>query len=348
MLLVVMLALTFALTACNNTKTLSMGIRWVENETKTYVIGLQDTTSESNIKEFEEESFVKDNPTTPTEYDRIKPSAVSGTYTTELTINGDQVTYKTTQVVEETYSDPLYLHYAATLYNQATSTDKADQYAFLNATQNADMSYTFTSTIVTEVTFENNVAQTPVSSTQKIQGYYIGQSHVEINDLEYQTTYENGVATVKEHGNELYTCELADGVVDALQIPLVVRSLDQSKNTSEGKYAAPAVSVYDFKTNKTVALSLTVYDKMNVLLNIGDNYPYAVASVVTVGVQGYSGFLYTFTSNPQATVTMGLAGKINTYEQVRFQSEYYTYEVDSYTADEVEDLKYVSSAVLVD
>ena len=343
MLLVALLAVTFALTACNNAKTLSMGIRWNADEEKTYVIGLQDTASESNTVSYDNQTFVKDNSTVTTNYDRIMPSSVTGEYTTKLTISADgtKVTYTTTQVVTETYANPLYLNYAQALFSQATSAENATQYAFLNATQNADMSYTFTSTIETSVTFANDTTQKPEASSQTIKGYYIGKSNVEINDLQYATKYEDGVATVTEHGKELYTCEVADGVVDALQIPLVARSLDQSKNTSEGKFVAPSVSVYDFKTNQTVALTFAVYNNMNVLLNLGNDYPYAVASVVTVGVQGYSGFLYTFTSNPNSTFTDDFAGKINTYEQVRFQSEYYTYEVASYTADEVEDLKYV-------
>ena len=336
-LLVSLLALTLVLTACNNAKTLSKGIRWETNETTVYQIGLQDTTSETNTKIYDEQSFTRDTVTTPAGYDRIMPTAVTGTYTTTLTINSDDTaTYTTTQVVTETYSQALYAGRVAELFQLATEN------AFLNATDDGEGNYTFTSTTTSSVTFVNDATQQPVSSTQTIQGYYLGKSNIEVNNVTYATTYSEGVATVTMNDKQVFSGEVAEGVVDALQIALVVRSIDQSQSTAEGKYVAPSVSVFDFKSYQTVALSITIYNKMNVLLNLGNDYPYAVASVVTVGVQGYTGFLYTFTSNPNETFSEDISGvEVNTYKQVRFQSEYYTYEVESYTADEVEDLKYV-------
>ena len=335
-LLIVMLVLTVALTACNNTKTLTLSVRWEKDENTVYSIGLQDLTKATNEVVFDEKIFTRDTVTTPTDYNRVRPSAVNGTLTTTLTINSDgTATYSTVQIVTDTYNatDNNYFAVASSLYDQLTAEEKV----MLDATVTDNTTIAFTSQTTTSVTFLNDTTQKPVSSTKTIQGYYLGTNgKTEVNNVTYATTYADGKATVTKDGAELHQLEVASNVVDALQIPLVVRSLDQSKTTTDGKYVAPAVTVYDCVANKTTALTLAVYRDMAVLLNLEPEYKYAVASVVTVAVGGT--YIYTFTSNPNDTYSTDV-GDINTNKQVRFQSEYYTYEITSYDGI-VEDLKY--------
>ncbi|MBR2974745.1 MAG: hypothetical protein IKC47_03270 [Clostridia bacterium] len=345
-LLVVLLALTLCLTACKNATPLSQEIRWNENEVHvTYSIGLQgDVSAESNQVTFDNKTFVRDFSTTPAEYDRVKPIAVEGTYTVDLRINEETntVDYVTEQRVVETYD--LSNVYAEAFYNYVTTTTDEDC-SFLKA-QRTSEGFVFISYFYSAVCFANDLTMKPKSSMQLIGGYYIGKSNYEVNYLQYKTEYADGKATVTTGWDEnakVATYEVADNVLDALQIPLVVRSLDQSKSTTDGKFVAPSVAVYDFKTNKTVTLNFTVASQTYVVLDkMSATHPYAVASVVTVGTQGYSGFLYTFTSINGARDTFSSdVGPVNKYTQVRFQSEYYTYELSSYTSDQVEDLKYV-------
>lgn len=345
-LLVVLLALTLALTACKNAKTLSQEVRWNQNEVHVvYNISLQgDVAAESNQVTFDNKAFVKHFATTPDDYDRVKPIAVEGTYTVDLSINEDNntVDYVTEQRVVETYD--LSNVYAEAFYNYVTTTTDEDC-SFLKA-QRTSEGFVFVSSTHSAVYFENDSTMKPKSSTQLIGGYYIGKSNYEVNYLQYTTEYADGKATVTTGWDEnakVETYEVADNVLDALQIPLIVRSLDQSKSTTDGKYMAPSVAVYDFKTNKTVALTFNVSSQTYVVLDkMSATHPYAVASVVTVGTQGYTGFLYTFTSvNGQRDTFSSDVGPVNKYTQVRFQSEYYVYELASYTADQVEDLKYV-------
>ncbi len=340
-----MLVFTLALTACNKTQTLTQELRWNGYEKNIYKIGLQlDAADVNNTKSYDEHTFTRDNVTTADGYDRIKPIAVDGTFVTELTINEDgTATYTTVQEVKETYALNDYVA------NFVDEFAYKEENAFLNATVDyTNQTVTLENTTTSSVTFTNNVAQTPVESTQTIKGYYIGEREQLVNNVTYSTVYADGVATVSIDGVEKRSTELADGVVDALQIPLVVRSIDQSKSTADGKYVAPTVSVYDCKMDKTLTLSLTIYSNMGVLLNLDndfdkeDEHPYAAAAVTTVGVQGYNGYLYTFTANLKETYeTEGY--NIPTYNQVRFQSEYYTFELVEYSEDQIEDLKYVAA-----
>lgn len=344
--LVVLLALTLALTACKNAKPLSQEIRWDKDEHEIYKIGLQGNVSaESNQVTYEGQTFVKDFATTVNDYDRVKPIAVDGTLTVDLVVNTENntVTYTTTQVVTDTYAvDNVY---AMAFLNYVSNSTEGD-YSFLNANETAEGIHV-TSYVTASVTFANDSTMAPVESSQTIQGYYLGKAHYEVNDLQYKTVYAEGTATVTtgegENAKEK-TCELEGNVVDALQIPLVARSIDQSKSTTDGKFTAPSVSVYDFKSNQVVALTFTVINKTGVLLDLDNtDYDYAQVAVVTVGVQGATGLLYTFSSINGTKDTFSTdVGPVNKYTQVRFQSEYYTFEVDGYSPEQVEDLKYVA------
>ena len=323
--------------------------RWNANESYTYKISLQgDVSLESNQVVYDEQTFVKDYATVVDEYDRVKPFMAEGQFATTLTISDDgkTVTYHTEQTVTDYYLADNSL--ALTFFNEIDGTEQENAYFFVE--QQNDY-ICFTSTTIGEVTFNNDSAMQPISSVQEIYGYYLGATpHKEVNNVKFETTYEEGKATVVRtdavNGNKEYTYELEGNVVDALQIPLVARSLDQSHTTTDGKYVAPSVSVYDFKSNQVVALTLNVTAKTGVLLDAlskpGENYPYATASVVSVGTQNSTGFLYTFTSiNGENDTFSTSAGIIHKYTQVRFQSEYYVYELTDLTEGQVEDLKYV-------
>ena len=339
-LLAVMTLLTLALTACNNTTTITRTLRWNTDETTTYNISLTRAAGKSDAitTQLDDVLFTVHFPTTPLEYDRAVPSNVTGTYTTTLVINQTEgtATYSTTQVVTETFnSTNYYFTFARDLYNNCSEEMRGK----LNASLTNDAAC-FTSTIDTTVTFANDDKQTPIYSSQTICGFYIGMQHQETNDVKFETNYENGVATVTKNGEPLYETEVGPAVFDSLQIPLIARTLDQSKDTTGGSYVAPQIAVYNFKEDTTTNLTFTVVPNHNVQLNNTDGEFFATTSVVLVGASNYMGRLFAFVSNPKSTMRTDF-GQVNTYEQVMFQSEYYVYEIAGYSSQQVDQLKYV-------
>ncbi len=334
LLLVVISLLTFTLVACQQQKTSNPAIRWEDSESYTYNITLQADDETKLQQTYNDKVFYNNLQLWTGSEDQLKPQAVSGTYTTTITTEGDNVTLTTLQTLQETHklpSEPI-----EALLNLLSEEQKAKI-----VVKQTDSEIVLQSVTETKTVFKKEATQTPVSSYKKIEGYYVGKVHSEPTFVEVTTTYEGTKATVDKTMNGENTKQentvSASKFIDATQIYLYARSIDQSASFQ----ATPTFAVYDPITNTTVTMELTLSTGYPILLNTSKDYPYSVVNAMGLSTSTGSVLAYMYT-NPKDTMISSVSTTgLNKFTTVKFQSGYLVYELQSYTEEQQEQLKYV-------
>lgn len=333
-LLLVVTVLALTLTACQQQKTSNPAIRWEDSESYTYNITRLSDDESALIKQYNNVDFYNNIQLTSGSEDQLKPDEVSGTYTTDITTDGDKVTLKTNQTLTETYklpSEPV-----SNLLSQLTDEQKAKL-----VVSQADNQVVLKSVTVTETEFKKEASQTPISSYKKIEGYYIGKEHSQPSFIEVTTTYDGTKATVEKtvdgtqskQENTVY----ASKFIDATQLYLYARSIDQSTAFE----AAPTVYVYDPIQNRAVYVGLTLTRGYRTLLNTDKDFPYSVVNAMGLSTADGKALAVLY-NNPKDTMISSVSTSgLNKFTTVKFQSGNYVYELQSYTSEQVEQLKYV-------
>ena len=274
--LLLLLVLTVGLlVGCTQASPTDKKIRWENDETWTYNIGLisaqsLETTNGTFYKDFLYSGEI--NPTNG-EMDRLVPTALTGTYVITLTVDvaKELATVVTTQTMQATY--PL-----DSIANLATFEE-----AELVVAQD-ESSVTLSSTTETEVVFKNNTAQTPVSSSTKVNGFYVGKQNQSVSKYEVKTEYETRgkkmYAKITKDGTTVETELASTSVIDNNQVLTYLRSFDK---TSTSFQDSPAILVFDPLTATSKKLSFVYTDQQNFLLEhtfAGDTESNQVATKV--------------------------------------------------------------------
>lgn len=317
LLLGALLLLLGVFAACSTSVT-SKTVRWDDEESYVFNIGLSDfnaegsplfnsydikitqqDNSEATLKCYKD-SVVQMSTSTPAaggsdqesaifaSSDQIRPLDVSGRFEmqilplSETTANRKLVTK---QVVYSQYSTETLegLNCLSALEKYIVAADSSE-----NPFENNEGRTTLRSETNSEVIFANDANQLPVSSVKENKGFYIGKVYQGISDYKYETTYDFSARKVqiKKNDGEAETRKLSlakgGSCIDSSQLLLYIRSLDKSASAFAD---SPSVAVYDPIEDRLLtavfALNRDFYALLN---NNGADYAAALQSVsVTVG-----------------------------------------------------------------
>ena len=266
LLALLLIVVVLTLTACGNTPTTRAEIRWKDEE-HTFVIRKKlsdDTIIKQYFTYYNREPEATTYEPDVEKLDEIMPDDVSGTYTMKISVNGNTCTLKTNQTLYASYP-------SATLksFDVWNTPDKSGKTlsSFEVEAGSAEDPFNMTgwttlkSTTETEVVFQNDATQRPLSSKNKVEGFYIGKTAQTIScyELETKYTWDDNDVTITVNGESQSTDgRYSEKFIDANQILLYVRSLDK---TAESFQDTPSVSVYMPKEDKVVTAScLFTYD----------------------------------------------------------------------------------------
>lgn len=323
--------------------------RWQSSESYTFnitkaVFESSDTSSSSTYTKYPLGTYEYD----PAEKDELIPDDISGEYTMNLTpVDATQETYQliTTQTLYLRYKksdlEKLGIALSDTNWSQYVPCDadnpfdKDDAYVVLQSTNN------------TTVTFKNIAAQTPISSTNILKGFYIGQSHNETNDLDLSTTYnwENNTATITDNKtNTSSDFSLSSSLIDANQLLLYLRSLDKSSDKFQD---SPSVTVFSALTGNTYTASFSQFKySCQTYVTYNGKDVAVILNLVGVSINGSTVLLQlnlpdTVNANGASIdlLQSGASNSISKYTTVRFRSGVINYELDNYSQEIIDAIK---------
>ena len=333
LLILMILALSVALVACNNADPTEIATRWQPDEYTFNITKADFTTGQEYLSNDEIYSNL----------DQIAPDDVSGTYTLKI----EQTSGTTNWTV--TTSQTLYAQYSKS--NVTLSDSELQQVIVTDAQEISGTTLTpednkviLKSTTYTEVVFDDSKKQTPLSSKTELNGFYIGRRHQEVSSYTVETTYDysgkRAVAKISIDGNDPVKHKFGRNAsfIDSNQILMYVRSLDKP---SKGFQDNPSVTVFNPYTGETSSVTFTLnYDTQLLLTDTLRNATVKTSvNVVTVKVGG-THFMQQ-ENVPNLTKTAGFedvdllrgdrkdADKPK-YTTIRFRVGYLAYELKTY------------------
>ena len=352
LLVLMILAMSILLVACNQTEETTIRARW-EEETHVFNITLADFVSENStsFNAYTADGVVAGNGTYYKDiassngfynWDEIRPVAVSGTYIINIKPSDDGIAYcevKTEQVMYVKYNLKSDLTNGIDFekFSELRGAEAtAEEYTAVGLTKE-DGTTILKSTTVAEVRFENTKSQKPLESSTKVDGFYVGKVEQALTKYEIQTvySYENKkpVATITLDGNTseyTFAKNSAGNFIDSNQILMYLRSLNK---TSSGFQDSPSKSVFNPYTQTLQTASFGLAYEYNVILtdSINSRNLATKLNVVSVTV-GNNAFMMqenlpdTLADNLDSYSTLsGLEAKFTT---VRFRVGYFAYEID--------------------
>ena len=363
LIILMILALTLALTACGNTVSTDVTARWKEKaETHVFNISLADFTANTNaFNTYNENGAVDSNGTYSKDFafsaefyswDEIKPVSVSGTFQIDIISSGDGTAYcdvETSQEMCVEYKLTDIAENSAILDAQNGAIATQEQLDKYNLERHGDTVILWTTT-TTKVKFENVPSQKPLSSYTEVNGFYVGKVEQTLTRYQIETTYDYSnkrpIANIKMNvAGEEKTVEYkfrknsAGTFIDSNQILLYLRSLDKSSTSFQD---TPSKSVFNPFTQRlaTASFGLTYENSSTSLLRntiLTDtsrgNLTLATRLNVVYAAVGGSPLLMQ-TNLPNTLADKGLDRyfvqkvSVSKFTTVRFRSGYFAYEID--------------------
>ena len=329
LLILMILALSIALVACNGKEATEIAPRWQRDEEYTFNVNKADFSSKDTLMNGE----------TFADKDEIAPLNAKGTYTLKIEQAGDTWKVTTKQV--------LYVQYAKSAI-QLSDEDLAkvsvtDSTLFQNP--EGIETVVLKSTSDTEVVFENDKKQTPISSKTELHGFYIGLAHQEVSGYVAETTYDfsdkRPLATVSiklDSDEEAATYEKKFGrnasFIDYNQLLLYARSLDKPNG---GFQDNPSVTVFNPYTRNTATASFALSKETSTLLtdSVRNETLWAKLDAVSVSIDGALFMQQINLPNLKSLNIDILHGGASyadkpKYTTVRFRVGYLSYELSQY------------------
>lgn len=343
-LTLLLLALSVALTACNQVVPTDIKIRWDKGgEDHTFEISLADFDNEISFKSYEynKSTYYKDvivNNEVFSTLDEIRPSNATGTYKLSITPSPDGEEYcdvNATQV--------LYVQYLVSNLGENGLPSELQSYVVSGDDNPFDDSadhVTLKSTTTTKVQFANIPSQQPISSSTEVNGFYLGKTFKGVSHYKVSTVYDfdgkTPTATVTLNDGDAVEYQLpknsAGKIIDSNQILVYLRSFEK---TSTSFQDSPSIYVFDPYTHLTQTASFGFTYEQNLILHDStrsdDNELYTKLSVVGVAVGGHA---FIVAENlPARLNALDLDKRANgdsKYTTVRFRVGYLAYEVAGY------------------
>ena len=351
LLILIILSLTVVLVACNNTVKTEIAPRW-ESESYTFNISLADFASDDSVDVFktyihENKPYVKDaaisgevfSGSREIHLDEIRPIDVVGTYQLNITKSdgASSWTVTTKQTIFAQYSKSV-----VKLSDEELQSILPDAQDTVGLTAGED-DVILKSVTETEVVFDVNNKQTPLSSKMSVNGFYIGIKHQQVTSYSVDTTYDYSDSRAKakttkktSEGEETLEFKFAKNAtfIDANQILMYVRSLDKSGS----KFAdTPSVMVFNPYSQETATASFTLAHDNNMILTRTfdkDGEPttekaYTNLSIVSVKIGGVA-FMQQ-QNIPDTLKNVDMLIEKPKYTTVRFRVGHLAYEMATYS-----------------
>ena len=372
LLIIVILALSVALVACNPTAKTTIRVRWKE-ETHVYSISLADFASNTLSDEIFNFYDIDGNPIDRTgnnadsiyckdvafsnefkDWDEVRPLAVKGTYTVKIKPSTDGTSYCDVETTQE-----MCVKYSLTDFKDLNEMESAkataEQLAKYKLTEEDNTVILWSST-ETAVRFENVPAQKPLSSSTKVNGFYVGKIAQMLTNYEITTTYDyegkSPVATVTlktaddEKTEDVKISSTVGNFIDSNQILMYLRSLEKSTDFP----SSPSVSVFNPYTKTSQTANFGMSRTFNVILTNPSHQDSVLATklpVVSVTIGRNSFMVQESLPSTLAEHDLDLFSKTNTTDKdgnvittkvsnfttVRFRVGYFAYEID-YAAEQ--------------
>lgn len=340
LLIVLILALSLTLAACNQAEKTGAIPRWSNGEKWTFTISKTDL--ENSSAQFNGETYLREPIAGGYEWnfeimDQIVPQNVGGTYTMEIKLSADEreCTYRTVQ--------NLYLQYETDYLQKLPIWNDLKK---LVADSDADNPLpkhdgwtTLKSVTENSVVFKNESSQRPLSSENHVDGFYLGKIQQNISKYDMFTNYDWGKneVTVKINGEESKRTVKPGSVnlIDANQILLYARSLEK---TGAKFQDSPKVQIYmPYTGTLTTASFAFTYACKTVLRGNDGQDVFAKLNALAVIIDGSALFVQINlpdTVNKDGanldTISSGGETPLNRYTTLRFRSGYFSYQLASY------------------
>lgn len=347
LLILLALALTAILAACNNPDATQIIPRWsTDGETYVYNVSLADFAESGNSRftsySDNGETYYKDFLVRVGEplddLDEVRPAAVTGTYTMTVSHLTDDKYDRVETKLE------LLVSY---LYENGKISVGKDKWIELSAELAAvgevtGKHITFDSTTETMVEFNRHDGgkQAPRKSSTKVDGFYLGKSHQEISAYEIATEYDySGKKTVAK--SELKMGGKTDTIsetlkrygegsfIDSNQLFTYTRSFDKTSTSFQDN---PSVAVYNPFNQQMQSASFTFTASANAVLTRANEQPlYAKLPTVGVAVGGMPFMLQESAPNmldQKADRTQYGEDWFAKHTPVRFRVGYISYELN--------------------
>lgn len=349
LILLLLVALSLTLAACSQPAVTETVARWGDEK---HVFNISKVNWDAPSVTVDDTTFVK-NPQYFNEAslsDEIEPYNVGGTYSMEIALQN-----KDTECVFTTEQN-LYVQYETAMLEKLDiwkSEETADGIEdakslsdFVVANDDPDCpleaveNYTILhSHTINTVLFKNEATQRPISSTNKCDGFYLGNIAQEITHYNYSTKYDwdNKKVTVSADGKEeSHTLNVNAKIIDSNQILLYARSLEK---TSDKMQDNPSIQVFSAVNNKFYTASFGYFTYACKTLLIGPDGKEVPVSInfLSVAVDGsvlLSQMNLPDTVNKEAdldNINNAAAGSsYNKYTTVRFRVGKFNYELQAY------------------
>lgn len=338
LLLLTVLTLCLALTACSQTVSTEVVARWEDGEEYVFNITKADwdyapvAVNGNDYAKYPRIAYES----ISSSKDELAPDDIGGTYTIKLSKSDSVFTLTTEQNLYVRYSD------AALAESGLTDLENNSEWRQFvvgndeNCPLEQKEGYTvLLSHDVSSVSFEQTAQQRPLSSSNKREGFYIGKTHNEVTRYDLSTVYdwENKKVTVTEDGKEKYSAGLNSNLIDANQILLYTRSLDKQSNKFQD---SPSAQVFSPVTGSTSQVNFTYFQYTCRALLVGANgedVPVVLnmVCIVTDGSILLTQLNLPDTVNKDASldVILDASGNQNKYTTVSFRSGLINYELQN-------------------
>ena len=374
LLILMILALTLTLAACNQTDATSIKIRWdKDEETHVFNITLADFTEEGNsFNVYNGDGtvnvnggYVKDIGFAGefSNWDEVRPVAINGKYKLTLKPSSDG-----------SYCDVTTVQQMCVAYNEANVADSSKlQSAKATAEQMEICGFTdtFDSNVVilysitqTSVRFDNSISQKPLSSSVKVNGFYVGRNTQNLTVYEISTEYNYDakapiatITTKNSDGEEAvsekkFARNSAGTFIDSNQILLYLRSLDKSSNSFQDSPSINVFNAYD-KSLQTANFGRTAVNgsatlTRDVLLNGKDGVLATSLNVVAVTIGSNNFMIQQNLPDTLAKKNLDIIWQkeaISKFTTVRFRVGYLSYEIAYDNADNTTDWNEIWTAL---
>ncbi len=349
LLLLLLVVLSLTLTACRQPAVTETVARWGNEK---HVFNISKVNWDAPSVKVDDTTFVK-NPQyvpEPSIKDEIEPYNVGGTYSMEIALQN-----KDTECVFTTEQN-LYVQYETAMLEKLEiwkSEETADGIEnakslsdFVVADDDPDCpleavkDYTILhSRTVNTVLFKNEATQRPISSTNKCDGFYLGNIAQDITHYNYSTKYdwENKKVTVSADGKETdFPLNVNAKIIDSNQILLYARSLEK---TSDKMQDNPSVQVFSAVNNNFYTAAFGYFNYACKTLLVGPDGKDVPVSINFLSIAVDGSVLLSQMNLPDSVnkdsdldnINNAAAGSsYNKYTTVRFRAGNFNYELQAY------------------
>lgn len=248
LVLILVLALSLGLVACNQASPTKIVARWYNNEHYEFNIFKADLNIDEDSN-YSKEYTVRGE-ANPDQMDEKVPEDVSGKFIMDISVVEKICTYTTTMelvcLYKQDYYDSLPEDVKNGLVEAGLVLEDAEMRTYFGDTASG---IALKSSEQASVDFNNDQAQRPIKSEKHYNGYYLGETNQEVSKSDIVVDYknlDNNKISVSIDGADAVEKDISYDknarIIDANQLLLYIRSLDKSEDSFKD---SPGVQVYD-------------------------------------------------------------------------------------------------------